>query len=130
MTIEGAQFAGFFIGVASELGYAITITEYRPFMCGIDRCGDNRTILAGGGFSDWPCQIGDPVMRFWWTVHVMRVRLTWFRVTKGQTGVDPHLRIALATDLECVLNRWKPAHTDILFDYSGVTPADDMAGTP
>jgi uncharacterized protein YmfQ (DUF2313 family) len=58
--------------------------------------------------------------------------LTWFRVggSGGQTGVDPHLRIALATDLECLLRRWKPAHSDVVFDYSGDGISDPMAGTP
>jgi uncharacterized protein YmfQ (DUF2313 family) len=64
-------------------------------------------------------------------VHLHKVRLTWFRASKGQAGTDPHLRIALALDLECVIRRWRPAHTVVLFDYSGVLPlGDHMAGTP
>ena len=45
-------------------------------------------------------------------------------------GHDPHLRIGLADDLECLLNRWKPAHTQIIFDYSGMETGGEMAGTP
>ena len=58
--------------------------------------------------------------------------LTWFRVGPigGEVGVDPHLLIGLAEDLECLLNRWKPAHTEIVFDYSGLTNGGSMAGTP
>ena len=131
MTLLGGQSRAFFIGVAAFLGYTITISEYRPWMVGLDRCGDSRMLLPDGSLSEWPHYgIGDPVMRFYWTVHVHAVRLVWFRAAAGQAGIDPHLRIALATDLECVLNRWKPAHTMILFDYSGVTPSDPMAGTP
>ena len=42
-----------------------------------------------------------------------RPSLIWFRTGSGggQTGVDPHLRIGRADDLECLLERWKPAHT-------------------
>ncbi len=154
MTIEGAQSRQFFIAAAAQIGYAITITEYRPFMVGIDRCGDNRQIGDGSGtqtdafgnplfntsglpvalgeYSEYPYILGPDTNRFYWTVHVGRTRLTWFRCGAGggQCGVDPHLRIALATDLECVLRRWKPAHTEIIFDYSGLTTGGSMAGTP
>ena len=74
--------------------------------------------------------LGPDTNRFYWTVHVHQAALTWFRVTKGQTGVDPHLRIGLADDLECLLNRWKPAHTQIIFDYTNLHPGDPMEGTP
>jgi uncharacterized protein YmfQ (DUF2313 family) len=131
MTLLGGQSRQFFIDAAAFIGYGVTITEYRPFMAGIDRCGDNRTINADGSFSDWPCWIGPPAQnRFAWTMHLKRPRLTWFRCSKGQVGIDPHLRIGLAIDLECVIRRWRPAHSTVLFDYSGVTPPDHMAGTP
>lgn len=154
MTMLGAQSREFFIAIAAQIGYTITITEYRVFVVGIDRCGDNRVYgdgsnpmynewgqpiknplgenVASGELSEWPCYgLGPPENRFYWTVHVGEASLTWFRVTKGQAGVDPHLRIGLADDLECLLNRWKPAHTIILFDYSSLSdPGDPMAGTP
>ena len=152
MTIQGAQSRQFFIDVAHQIGYTITITEYRPFMVGIDAVGDNRTIGTGatmfdqfdhvilnplgtpvqaGQYSEYPYVFGPPENRFYWTVHVGQTRLTWFRCASGQTGIDPHLRIGIATDVECVLNRWKPAVTSIIFDYSGSTSGNDpMAGTP
>jgi len=121
MTMLGAQSREFFYGVADFLGYKISITEYRPFMVGVDRCGDNRTIQADGSLSDWPCQIGYSTMRFAWTVHMQQPKLVWFRAAKGQCGIDPHLRIARAGDLECLIHRWQPAHTQVLFDYSGIS---------
>jgi uncharacterized protein YmfQ (DUF2313 family) len=130
MTMLGGQSRAHFIQYAKFLGYEVSISEYRPFMVGVDRCGDNREYRADGSLGEWPCQIGPPTMRFVWTMHVHSVRLTWFRAGAGQAGIDPHLRIALAIDLECVIRRWRPAHTEVLFDYSGVTPPDDMAGTP
>lgn len=149
MTMLGDQSRAFFIEQAAAIGYTITISEYRPFMCGIDRCGDNRVIgdgtgtqkdylgralgpLATGVYSEYPYIVGPPENRFYWTVHVGLVRLTWFRVGGGggQAGIDPHLRIALATDLECLFRRFKPAHTEILFDYSGLGTDGSMTGTP
>lgn len=118
MTLLGGQSRAYFISVATFLGYEVSIREYRPFMVGIDRVGDNRTINPDGSFSLYPAQIGDPIMRFAWTMRVHKTRLTWFRASKGQAGIDPHLRIALALDLECVVRRWRPAHTEVLFDYS------------
>jgi uncharacterized protein YmfQ (DUF2313 family) len=145
MTMEGAQSREFFIGVAASIGYTITISEYRVWVVGIDRCGDNRVYgdgsdpqlnewnqplhdmrggtLEEGELSEWPNYgIGPATNRFYWTVHVDGAKLVWFRVGAGggQTGIDPHLRIGLADDLECLLNRWKPAHTIIIFDYTGV----------
>jgi uncharacterized protein YmfQ (DUF2313 family) len=130
ITLLGAQSRAFFIALALRIGYVITITEYSPFIVGIDRVGDTREYIAPDVLGDWPAEIGPPEMRFYWTVHVSAVRLTWYRSSVGQAGVDPHLRIALATDLECILRRYKPAHTEIIFDYSGVESGDPMAGTP
>jgi len=127
MTLLGAQSREFFLGVANWLGYSITITEYRPFMVGVDACGDNRTRQADGTLSDWPCQIGSPEMRFAWTVHILSNKLVWFRAGSGQAGIDPHLFIQRATDLECLFHRWAPAHTLPLFDYSAID--DPLAGT-
>ena len=154
MTMQGAQSREFFIEVAAMIGYSITISEYRVWVVGLDRCGDSRVYgdgskpmlnewdqpivnpvgkpVAEGELSAWPNYgLGPPENRFYWTAHVDQAKLIWFRVTSGQCGVDPHLRIGLADDLECLLNRWKPAHTQIIFDYSGLSnPGDPLAGTP
>ncbi len=157
MTLEGAQSREFFIEAAANIGYAITITEYRPFMVGMDGCGDCRQYgaagapdplmrnewgqpimdargdrpVAEGELSAWPNYgLGPLQNRYYWTVHVEAAKLVWFRCASGQCGVDPHLRIGTADDLECLLNRWKPGHTEIIFDYSGLQSGGDMAGTP
>ena len=158
MTMEGGQSRQFFIELAATLGYTVTITEYRTFVVGIDRVGDSRVYgavgapdpimrnewgnpimnevgdgyVAEGELSEWPYYgLGPETNRFFWTVHVGNVNLIWFRCGASECGVDPHLRIELAEDLECLLNRWKPGHTQIIFDYAGQeTPGDPMAGTP
>jgi uncharacterized protein YmfQ (DUF2313 family) len=132
MTILGSQSRDFFINdVAAFLGYgSVSIREYRPFMAGLDRAGDNRQYFSDGSLGLWPAQIGPPTMRFAWTMHVPTTRLTWFRAGKGRSGTDAHLFFRHAEDLECVVRRWAPAHTVVLFDYSGVLPyGDPYAGT-
>ena len=106
MTMVGDQSRQFFINVAKQLGYEIDIQEFSPFQVGISNVGN----------TDY--QIGTPDIRFFWAVKLFKTRLSWFRAGSGQTGVDPHVRIGLASDLECLLRRWKPAHTEIIFDYS------------
>lgn len=130
MTTLGGQSRQYMIDTAKRIGYDIAITEYRPFMVGLDRVGDNRTLNADGTYSDYPYVLGPDTNRYYWSVHVSSTKLIWFRVTAGQCGVDPHLRIGLADDLECLLERIKPAHTKIIFDYSGLHPQGPMTGTP
>jgi uncharacterized protein YmfQ (DUF2313 family) len=127
MTMLGGQSREFFYKVASWLGYTIRIGEFAPYMTGISQCGDVPDAI---GKPRW--QLGPPEIRFYWTCIVDNAKLTWFRTSPsgGEVGVDPHLIIGLATDLECVLNRWKPAHTLILYDYSGLVTGGSMAGTP
>lgn len=124
MTLIGGQSREFFYWVAQQLGYSIKIREYAPFMVGVSQVGDVKDDM---GFPRWT--IGPQEMRFYWSVDVAGVALTWFRVTSGQSGVDPHLRIGIPEDLECLLNKWKPAHTEIVFDFSN-PPNNPMDGTP
>ena len=153
MTLLGSQSRQFYIDFAKQLGYEITISEFRPFMVGIDCCGDGRVYgdgtfmqdqwgrpicdplglpVANGELSEWPNYgLGPPEMRYYWTVHVATKGLIWFRCTSGQCGVDYHLEFTIPADLECILNRWQPAHTQIVFDLGGLSDPDDpMAGTP
>jgi uncharacterized protein YmfQ (DUF2313 family) len=133
MTLLGAQSREFFIEAAARLGYTITISEFAPFMAGVSQAGDTRKppLDPNPLVGEYRWYIGPKEMRFYWTVHVGLGKLTWFRASKGQAGVDPHLRIGKALDLECLIRRWKPAHTEVVFDYSGLGWGDDpMAGTP
>jgi len=125
MTRFGAQSREFFIAMALEIGYTIRISENAPFMVGISQVGNTRDEFE---IPRW--QIGPGQIRFVWKIHVGRARLSWFRMSSGELGVDPHLRIGRATDLECIMHRLKPAHTYIVFDYSGMTHGGEFAGTP
>lgn len=133
MTIEGGQSRQFFIDAEAEIGFKIKITEFRPFMVGLDRCGDNRRLLDDNiTYTEYPYMLGPPENRFYWTAHSGDPRLTWFRCGGGggQAGIDHHLRIDVASDLDCLLNRWKPAHTQLVFDYSQSPLLTPMSGTP
>lgn len=125
----GGQSRAYFLTIARRLGYdepppsqfqlplelpaqigrqhSVTIREFRPFMAGVSRAGDPT----------W--RIAPPKMRFCWVVTVPGERLTWFRAGISRAGVDTHLAIRRADDLECVLGKYKPAHTILFFDYQG-----------
>ena len=143
LTMLGGQSRAFFIGVAEALGYDITIYEYLPVQCGISQCGDTRPAgevtyipaqcgVAESGVSpmcaielnagdDWVWRLGVPELRYYWRVAVLNTRLTWLRAGLGVCGQDHHCEFGLATDLECLIRRYSPAHTLVIFDYSQVT---------
>lgn len=126
----GSQSRAYFVDVARRLGYhqdepsphavpaevafeagrlnRVRIQEFRPVMCGVTECGNPEWRLA------------PPEMRFTWVVTVPGERLSWWRFSAAETGVDPHLTIARADDLECLLGRLKPLHTNLIFNYTGV----------
>lgn len=117
---EGGQSRAYFYGIAARLGYVIRIIEYSPFQAGISRCGDTRATGTNGEQYRW--QVGPPETRFYWTVRIFGSRISWFRAGAGQCGIDHMVRFSQAMDLECLFNRYKPAHTEIIFDYQNVTP--------
>lgn len=118
-TARGGQSRAFFIAVAEALGYAVEIEEYRPFVCGLSRCGERlwaprafRTGLSrcGGRLAgDWP-------VRLIWTVRVLGPRVTRFRSGASSAG-ERLMTLSRAEDLECQLRRRAPAHTWLVFDY-------------
>ena len=140
LTIEGGQSRAFFVSAAQSIGYTIAIYEYQPVICGISRCGETRpdgaltisafrcgisrcgadrlgqATLTGG--QDWVWQLGAPTLRYYWKVKVLGTRVTWFRCGTGVAGQDHLAEIAYAIDLECMIQRWRPAHTVVIFDYS------------
>lgn len=105
VTRKGGQDKAFFIALADRLGYEIEIEEYKPFICGASRCGDG---LNGG-----------PEIRYVWRAHVLHARITYFR-TGGSSCGDKLGSIQRASDLECLFNQLKPAHTHLYVSYEGV----------
>lgn len=74
--------------------------------------------------------IGPPEMRFAWSANAGRMGLVWFRAGSSEAGVDHHLQFRPQQDLQCLLNRWKPAHTALVMDFSELPFGDPMQGTP
>lgn len=105
MTLLGAQDRAFFIAQALIVGYTININEHAPYMCGISECGDTRNLDDGIHYR-W--ELGQEEIRFWWNVQVSAL---------SSSTLD-------GIDIECLLRRWKPAHTEIVFDYSPLMKTD------
>jgi len=126
MTWIGGQSRQYFQNLMEWLGYTVTIKEFAPFMAGISQVGDTRPHPN----ENFRWYIGPPEMRFYWSVEVGTATVTWFRAASGQAGVDPHVRLGIPDDLQCLLNRWKPAHTDLVFDLSSLAAGGPMQGTP
>jgi uncharacterized protein YmfQ (DUF2313 family) len=125
MTMIGAQSRQFMIDIAAAYGYGnVTITEYAPYMCGVSRVGDQSGIYNGDDPTHNRWYVGPAEMRFYWTVHVGSLALSYFHVNSSQCGIDRLLAIKIADDLECILDRLKPAQTDIVYDYSPLEALD------
>lgn len=104
LTATGGQSRAYFAQIIDALGYTAEISEHRPFICGRSRVGD----VLGGPHS----------VRHTWRVKVNGPRVTLFRAGASQVG-DKLGKITRAEDLECILHRLKPAHTNLIVSYEG-----------
>ncbi len=109
VTSLGGQSLSFFIGIATLLGYTITIKEHKPFTTGKSKCGNT----SGGAVTS------DKKIRYHWTVTVPNARLTNFKTGASKCGENLG-KFSNADDLVCVFTRLKPAHTTMHFNYQGV----------
>lgn len=109
LTKQGGQSRLFYEGVAQELLYDITIKVYRPFICGISQCIESTDEIS--------ITICPPQDRFIWTVTVHGARATWFKCGLSELGIDPFLKLTIATDLECIFSALKQSHTHLNFIY-------------
>lgn len=132
ITWLGGQSRAYFQKLMEWLGYTVTIKEFSPFQCGISQVGDTRTPPPNSPISsqNYRWYIGPPELRFYWTIEVGQATVTWFRCASGQAGVDPHVRIGIPEELQCLLQRWKPAHTELVMDLSSLASGGPMQGTP
>lgn len=100
LTMLGGASAAYFIALAAALGYpGATVTEFRPFTC-VSNCNDFLNPAPA------------------WT-HLWQLNLPASRITP-MTCASPcnaSLRTWGDSTLECVVNRLKPAHTDVIFTY-------------
>jgi len=87
---EGGLNQQSYIDFADDLGWDITITTFNPFICGLSECGD---------------EIGDSDNIFTWLVEI----------DMSTQSLD-----ADSGPLVCFLNKYKPAHTHIIYELVGV----------
>lgn len=98
LTARGGQSAAYFIQVAAALGYDITIEEFPTLTCE-DPCD--------GGLNPWPWP-------YTWMVHAPAETI---REMPCDGASDEPLRTWGNQALECLLNRNKPAHTNLIIAY-------------
>ncbi|WP_336331651.1 YmfQ family protein [Pseudomonas putida] len=96
----GGQSRAFFIQLAASLGYAITITEFRPARAGIAVAGD-----AVNG-ADWTSA---------WVINADPVNV--FVARAGSAAAGEALAVWGNKLLECRMSAMQPAHTTLIFSY-------------
>lgn len=101
ITLKGRQDRQFFINVAATFGMTVTIREYAPYMTGVSRVGDSRQASLTVDTLHFRWELGAPETRFYWTVRL-----------------ESLLPSYSGADMLAVLQRWKPAQTQIVMDYS------------
>lgn len=99
MISTGGQSKAYFVGIAAAAGYSITITEYRPSDVGMSV---DDEILG----DDWA---------YTWQVNAPLSTISEFTF---DSGVDEAISSWGNEQLECLIKRFKPAHTIVLFSYS------------
>jgi uncharacterized protein YmfQ (DUF2313 family) len=97
----GGQSVPYLTSVAAALGYAITITEFTPFMLGVATFG---APLIGPGWESV------------WQVNAPTVTVSYFHFGESVFG-DPFWTVG-NSELQCRLQAIAPAHTLLIFKYS------------
>ncbi|WP_424138155.1 YmfQ family protein [Roseomonas chloroacetimidivorans] len=100
LTATGGQSVPYFIEVAANLGYGISVKEYAPARVGLLRAGDR---LYGAAWAHA------------WAIQAPETTVTPFRA--GQSAAGERLRTFGNDVLECQLRSLAPAHTVLLFQY-------------
>lgn len=98
---SGGQSAAYFIGLAAQLGYSVTVTNNAPFRCGQSTCGHPL------GGQEW---------FFAWNIHAPQYTVNPF--IAGQSTAGNALSSTGNAVLQCELLMAAPAHTVLQFNYS------------
>ena len=102
---RGGLHKQYYIELAAAYGYDIQITEFAPFW---------------SGFSTSGMSCGDQQVIFYWlvTINFTGGTLTYF-TSGGSVSGDPLLKVSGIDTLVCLLQKYKPAHTVLLFNLDG-----------
>lgn len=101
LTDSGGQSAAYFINLAAQLGYTITINNLAPFRCGQSSCGQSL------GDNDW---------MFVWQVNAPEFTVQPFLCGQSTAG-DPLGSTGNAV-LECEFQERQPAHSVLQFNFT------------
>lgn len=104
LTTGGGQNAAFYLLIAQQLGYDVDVLDvenFAAFRVGISRVGKPLANTTGWAFT--------------WVVKAPASFVKRFRV--GQSTVGERLALLNNITLECVIKKFKPAHTTVLFSY-------------
>jgi len=104
LTDKLGQSPAFFVALAECLGLEVMVIEFRPFIAGISRVGDQLN--------------GPHEVRFQWRLLVKGNRAVRFKTGRNRAG-DRLLDFIRATELECFLRRLAPAHSILIIGYEG-----------
>lgn len=99
----------YYIDLAAALGWTITITQYTPAWCGIAGAGDS---------------CGDQAVIFYWRVNILgsSPNLSGLPFADGSVFADGTYSAGSQADysaFQALLEKYKPAHTVVLFDLLG-----------
>lgn len=98
---RGGQSKAYYISVADALGFQIRIVEYTPFYASRQSAGDT---------------CGEASWAYTWTIVSAPTSIIYF--SAGQNFADEFLAYWGNLPLECAMNAIKPAHTQLIFNYS------------
>lgn len=126
----GGQSPAYFVCLARSIGYDITIEEPTQFMIDESEVSDEDPTDEDLAALD---ELADETVWKFWVVHVDHFGETWFHIDEGELSADSIIDGVLqpegsgdrlegfytASDLECLLRRHAPQHTQLVFNYSG-----------
>lgn len=88
--------------IAAALGFEVTVSDYKPFVAG-SLTGDKLT--------------NDPIWTHRWLVTAPADTFTVFKAGREKCG-DKLVEVGNET-LQCTFEKLKPAHTEVLFSFTG-----------
>ncbi|WNC90966.1 DUF2313 domain-containing protein [Paraburkholderia sp. FT54] len=101
LTNTGSQSAPYFTQIAANLGYDITVQNFRPARANVSRCGDACNQVA------------------WASAWAIEAPLNTVSYAQSSLAVAGDALASWGNEvLECEINALKPAHTVVLFQYA------------
>lgn len=107
ITAIGGQTTEYFVALAATLGFAVTITEFRPFRIGTRV---NERLYGEDWAHVWRVNVQPPAID-----DGQGLTVRYFRV--GESRVGERLVGFGSLDLECIIRRAAPAQSIVIFAY-------------